>query len=96
MLNKPTSEINDPGVYLNKIDSLESTIDSLRTKKDSVDRRIDTVKCLIDDIHNNYEETRTSIIHNNVTDDYLFFTEYLNKNRARLDSINNSESTKRN
>ena len=76
-------------VYINKIDSLQSEIDSITTLRDSIDRRIDTVTVTIEKTHIQYEKDYTTIINNTTSKDYVFFLEYIQSNKARLDSINN-------
>ena len=36
-----------------------------------------------------YEEKYIDILSNSTSDDYVFFTDYLERNKERLDSINN-------
>lgn len=81
------NQIRDSGssVYLEKIDSLESEISYLTASKDSIKSRIDTVYVKLKANNDNYEKVYNIIINNSIDDDYLFFTEYLN----RADSINN-------
>lgn len=76
--------------YIEKIDSLELEISNLIIKKDSIRKQIDTVYVSLNKIDKDYEEIRSIIINNSTSEDYLFFTKYLERNRARLDSINNS------
>lgn len=72
-----------------EIDRLQSKIDSLTNLKDSIDYRIDTVTIAIKETKIQYEKNRNTIINNNTSEDYKFFCEYLNRNKSRLDSINN-------
>ena len=76
-------------VYTEKIDSLESEILNLRQTKDSIRSLIDTVFVEIRNNEEYYEKIRDTILSNSVSEDYLFFTEYLNQYRERHDSINN-------
>ena len=76
-------------VYVDKIDSLELEISKLQEVKDSVKEVIDTIIIEINKNNKTYEENRNVILSNSVSDDYLFFTEYLRWNRRR-DSINNN------
>lgn len=86
--------ITDP--YINKIDSLEVELNYWKCKKDSVNNVIDSVNSYFYLIEKDYDETRNNIINNSVSEDYIFFSNYLNQNRSRLDSINNSKSVKGN
>ena len=40
-------------------------------------------------IEKEYEEKYIDILSNSTSDDYVFFTDYLERNKERLDSINN-------
>lgn len=79
----------DPKEYIEKIDSLNHTIDILQTKKDSVQERIDTVVIKIKENSDKHEKIANYIVNNTPSDDYLFFSEYIRDNSARLDSIYN-------
>lgn len=80
---------NDSGEFINKIDSLESKIDSIRTLKDSVEVRIDTVTKIIEKNTIKYEESRNTILTNTTDENYLFFCNYIERNKARLSSYSN-------
>lgn len=86
----------NPSKYTNKIDSLEVELNYWKLKKDSINNIIDTVNTNIYYIEKDYEKVRDNIINNSISDDYLFFTDYLRKNKERLDSINNLKSAKGN
>lgn len=86
----------DPREYTSKIDSLGSVISSISNKRDSIREVIDTVYADLSKTEKEYEEVRDIIISNSTSDDYIFFTEYLERNRERLDSINNLKSTQGN
>lgn len=75
--------------YLDKIDSLESVLHVISNRKDSIQDIIDTVYINLNKNEKDYEEIRDIIINNSIDDDYIFFSNYLQKNRARLDSISN-------
>ena len=79
----------DTSKYINKIDSLELEISNLEVKKDSIDKEIDTVFVELKVIEKEYEEKYIDILNNNTSDDYIFFSDYIKRNRERLDSINN-------
>jgi hypothetical protein len=81
----PTSGIEE---CIEKIDSIQSEIDKLSDIKDSINQRIDTVTITIEKTHIQYEKDRTTIISNTTDEDYVFFIDYIRKNRSRLDSIN--------
>lgn len=78
----------NPDEFIERIDSLELELNVLREQKDSIRVRIDTTFVEIATNTKKYEEARYTIINNSVIDDYIFFTEYLESNRERLDSIN--------
>lgn len=86
---RPNEAEHSTKEYINKIDSLELVLLSIRNERDSVRDRIDTVYANLNETERDYEEIRNVIISNSTSDDYLFFTEYLRRNKARLDSINN-------
>lgn len=97
LLYRESKEIvSNPNEYIQKIDSLELVLSALNTKRDSVKDRIDTVNIYLEQVEKDYEEVRIDIMDNSTSDDYKFFTEYLKRNKERLDSINNSKSIKRN
>lgn len=90
VLPKPNcQEIPDTKEYVERIDSLESEISILQSKKDSIDTVIDTIYVRIEDNNKRYEENSNTIISNSTNDNYLFFTDYINRNKSRLDSIHN-------
>lgn len=90
VLSKPTYQaIPDTKEYIERIDSLESEISVLQSKKDSIDAVIDTVYVRIKDNNTRYEENSNTVINNSTSDNYLFFTDYINRNKSRLDSIHN-------
>lgn len=90
LFSKPSSQkVLDTKEYTEKIDSLESEISIIRTKKDSINRVIDTVYVEIENNNKRYEENSNIIIGNSTNDNYLFFTDYISRNKSRLDSICN-------
>ena len=90
LFSKPSSQkVLDTKEYTEKIDSLESEISTIRTKKDSINRVIDTVYVEIENNNKRYEENSNIIISNSTNDNYLFFTDYISRNKSRLDSICN-------
>lgn len=84
----------DSSEYINKIDSLELIINQTNLERDSIKKEIDTIFIKIDNNKKDYEEVRNNIINNSISEDYLFFTKYLESNKERFDSINNINSTK--
>ena len=81
--------IPDTKEYIEKIDSLESEISILQSKKDSIDIIMDTIYVRIENNNKRYEENSNIIINNSTNDNYLFFTDYISRNKSRLDSIHN-------
>lgn len=79
----------DSEQYVAKIDSLESELTFIQEHRDKVKEEIDTVYVQLQNVDKEYVETRNRVIANSLDDDYCFFIEYLERNRARLDSINN-------
>lgn len=86
--NKPVRVVSNG--YINKIDSLETILTKEKGKRDSISKEIDTIFINIKENNNKYEEKVSTIISNNVTDDYIFFTEYL----QRYDSLYHSKTAK--
>ena len=90
VLPKPNYQaIPDTKEYIEKIDSLESEISILQSKKDSIDTVIDTVYVRIENNNKRYEENSNTVVNNSTSDNYLFFTDYIKRNKSRLDSIHN-------
>lgn len=75
-----------------RVDSLEREISEAQVHKDSVGRKIDTIEIIQEKIKVQYEKDRNTIINNNTSDDYLFFTNYL----KRYDSLYLNQSAKNN
>ena len=75
--------------FIAKIDSLDLELSNLEVKRDSVNKEIDTVFVKLTVIEKEYEEKYIDILSNSTSDDYVFFTDYLERNKERLDSINN-------
>ena len=70
-------------------DSLQSKVDTLIVIKDSIQHRIDTINVTIKEVYDQYEENFSTIINNDVNEDYIFFCNYIELHRTRFDSINN-------
>ena len=79
----------DPKELIDKVDSLNKKVNVLQEKKDSTKTRIDTLVVRIKENNIKHEKISNTIVSNTPTDDYLFFTEYINSNSSRLDSIYN-------
>lgn len=85
-----SSTVNsNSNIFIAQIDSLESELAKIRIKRDSVNKEIDTVYVKLKVVEKQYEEKYNNILSNSTSDDYVFFTDYLERNKARLDSINN-------
>lgn len=84
----PTTQ--NPDEFIEKIDSLDSKIDSVYVIGDSIREKIDTVYIKLEDNNKYYEENFNRVINNDASEDYVFFLNYINANRARLDSISDN------
>ena len=82
--------------YGKKIDSLKVEIKSINKQRDSIQIRMDTTVIKIKENERYYKETVNTIINNTTDANYIFFLNYLEENKARYDSINNSDTTKGN
>lgn len=71
-------------IYQMQIDSLQNKLDSLYDVEKEVDLRIDTITIEIEKTKIEYEKRRDTILNNTPSDDYKFFTNYINSNRERL------------
>lgn len=80
----------NPDEFIEKIDSLDSKIDSVYVIGDSIREKIDTVYIKLEDNNKYYEENFNRVINNDASEDYVFFLNYINANRARLDSISDN------
>ena len=88
LCSKPKSENSDE--FIEKLDSLNSQIDSIYIVKDSILESIDTVYIQLNNNNKQYEKDFNRIVNNDANEDYVFFLNYINSNRARLDSIRNN------
>ena len=79
--SKSRSRESDFSIYTEKIDSLELELSTLQKTRDSIRSFIDTVTIEINKNEKNYEESRDIILSNSISDDYVFFTEYLSKRK---------------
>lgn len=84
------SAIQNPDEFIEKIDSLDSKIDNVYVIRDSICEKIDTVYVKLEDNNKYYEENFNRVINNDASEDYVFFLDYINANRARLDSISDN------
>lgn len=80
----------NPDEFIEKIDSLDSRVDSIYVIRDNICEKIDTVYIKLEDNNKYYEENFNRVINNDASEDYVFFLDYINANRARLDSISNN------
>ena len=80
----------NPDEFIEKIDSLDSKVDSIYVVRDSILEKIDTVYIKLEDNNKQYEENFNRVVNNDASEDYVFFLNYINSNRARLDSISNN------
>ena len=67
-----------------KIEEIQTQIDSVYVVRDSIIQRIDTVYKKIEVVKKEYEKDVDRINSNTPNEDYIFFTDYINSNRARL------------
>lgn len=74
----------------------EVKVETVEVLKDSIQHEIDTVYQEIKDVKIKYVKERDVIVNNTMSDDYVFFTRYLAKNKQRLDSIDNCTTVERN
>lgn len=75
-----------------KVEVLQSQIDSITNVKDSIRERIDTIYIKLETNNKQYEKDVNRVLNNDVNEDMRFFLDYINANRARLDSISSSLS----
>lgn len=80
----------NPEKFIERIDSLDSKIDSVYVIGDSIREKIDTVYIKLEDNNKYYEKNFNRVINNDASEDYVFFLNYINANRARLDSISDN------
>lgn len=73
-----------------RIENIQSQVDSIYVVKDSIQERIDTVYVKLENNNKQYEKDVNHILANDANEDRMFFLEYINFNRARLDSISYS------
>lgn len=70
--------------------SPDSKIDSILVNRDSILERVDTLYIELENNNKQYEKDLDIIINNSPSADLSFFKDYLDANRARLDSLCNS------
>ena len=73
-----------------RIENIQSQVDSVYVIKDSIQERIDTVYVRLENNNKQYEKDVNRILTNDANEDRMFFLEYINTNRDRLDSISHS------
>ena len=59
------------------IDSLSNKIDSIKVENITLIQKNDSIRIKIVEVERNHEENTNTILTNNVSDDYLFFTDYI-------------------
>lgn len=86
--NKPQkTTVSDTIKHIEKIDSIKSEIDSLYIVKDSIYIQIDTIYKQLNNNTKEYEKDFNTIITNTTDKNLMFFHDYIEANRERLDSI---------
>ena len=86
--NKPQkTTVSDTIKHIEKIDSIKSEIDSLYIVKDSIYIQIDTIYKQLNNNNKEYEKNFNTIINNTSDENVLFFKNYIESNRERLDSM---------
>ena len=77
------------GIFTNpkEIVVYDSRVDSIYLIRDSIVKEIDTIYYQLEENNSKYEEDLNTIISNTVSEDYIFFRDYIKSNRSRLDSI---------
>ena len=66
------------------IEYLESQLDSLSNLEKEIDLQIDTITVEIEKVKIKYEKEHNIILNNTPSEDYEFFTNYINSNRERF------------
>lgn len=66
------------------IEYLENKVDSLSKVEKEIDLQIDTITVTIEKTKIKYEKEHNTILNNTPSEDYRFFTEYIDSNRERL------------
>lgn len=72
------------------IDSLSNKIDSIKVENITLIQKNDSIRIKIVEVERNHEENTNTILTNNVSDDYLFFTDYI----ARYNDSNYARTVK--
>lgn len=72
-------------LLFNKKPTNSDNIEVYESNRDTIIKNIDNIAIEITSNRLKYEKETTAIINNTVTDDYIFFSEYI----SRFDSINN-------
>ncbi len=80
-------KVEHPDEFTEKVDS---QVDSIYVVRDSILEKIDTVYIKLENNDKQYEENFNRVINNDASEDYVFFLDYINSNRARFDSIDNN------
>ena len=72
------------------IDSITSKIDSIKVENITLVQKNDSIQVRIVEVERTYEENTNTILANSVSDDYIFFSEYV----ARYNDSNYTETAK--
>ena len=72
------------------IDSLSNKIDSIKVENITLIQKNDSIRIKIVEVERNHEENTSTILTNTVSDDYLFFTDYI----ARYNDSNYTRTVK--
>lgn len=83
-LGRTNNKEYNPEIYKTQIDSLQNKLDSLYNIEKEVDLRIDTITIELEKTKIKYEKEHNTILNNTPSEDYRFFTEYIDSNRERL------------
>lgn len=72
------------------IDSITSKIDSIKVENITLVQKNDSIQVRIVEVERTYEENTNTILANSVSDDYIFFSEYV----ARYNDSNYTKTAK--
>lgn len=91
-----TNSIPNIKMHKDKIDSLEQELSEYKNSRDSIQEVIDTIFVQLDDVNTEYEAIYDTILANSVSEDYIFFTEYLKWYFTGFFSNNNADTIEAN
>ena len=72
------------------IDSITSKIDSIKVENITLVQKNDSIQVRIVEVERTYEENTNTVLANSVSDDYIFFSEYV----ARYNDSNYTKTAK--